>query len=257
MQDLKITGVQSNLKWQDKDHNLKHLRELLDQQSPETDVIVLPEMFSTAFSMDSASLAEPMDGPGVTWMQQLAYSYDCAICGSLIIKEDGQYYNRFIWVEPSGVLHTYDKHHLFSLLEEDHHYTAGKSHTIFEYKGWRIQPFICYDLRFPAWCRNVHEADLQIFVANWPERRSGHWSLLLQARAIENQCYVAGVNRIGLDKNEVNHTGDSAIYNAYGETLVSYRSEEKVFTVSLSAEHLQKCREKFPFLKDRDHIRIE
>lgn len=253
MQDLTITCVQTDLKWQDKAFNLAHIESLLLSARPESDLIVLPEMFSTGFSMESALLAEEMDGPTVRWMKDVAQEFGRAVCGSLIIRDGEKYYNRFIWIDDRQLC-TYDKRHLFSLLGEEKPYTAGDGHTAIEYRGWTIQPFICYDLRFPAWCRLIGNAGLQLYVANWPERRIAHWRTLLQARAIENQCYTAGVNRVGDDANGVHHTGDSAVYDPFGRQLALVQEEEKVFTVMLTAGTLQKCREKFPFLDDRDQF---
>ncbi|MCP4121081.1 MAG: amidohydrolase [Bacteroidetes bacterium] len=257
MQDLTITGVQCDLKWQDKEFNLAHISALLDE-SPlnQTDIIILPEMFTTGFSMESEFLAESMEGPSIKWMFALSQRKNAAVCGSVIIREDDNIYNRFIWVDPEGRLYQYDKHHLFSLLGEEKHYTPGTEHCLLEYKGWKIQPLICYDLRFPVWCRNFMEADLQIYVANWPERRSGHWKHLLKSRAIEGQCYVAGVNRFGKDSNDIHHTGDSGVYDYYGKEFVTIHGEEKVLTRALEMQGLRECRKKFPFLKDRDTFEI-
>jgi predicted amidohydrolase len=216
-------------------------------------MVILPEMFSTGFSMEPEKLAEDMDGPSVAWMQNMARKYQRAICGSLIISDTAGYYNRFLFTD-GKTIYQYDKRHLFSLLGEGDHYISGSRHTTFVFKGWTIQPFICYDLRFPAWCRTVNDAHLQVFVANWPERRIAHWKTLLEARAIENQCYVAGVNRIGYDNNRIYHTGDSGIYGPFGAEIASFRDEAAVFTRTLSAEVLIKCRGKFPFLEDKDNL---
>lgn len=256
MQDLIVKCVQTSLKWQDKEANIKHLEALLHSNQEAADLIVLPEMFTTGFSMDAERLAEPMDGPTVRWMYDQCHLYNAAICGSVIIREDGRYFNRFLWVDPDGRLYQYDKRHLFSLLDEQSHYTPGTEHALIEFKGWKIQPFVCYDLRFPVWCRNTMGADLQLFVANWPERRSEHWKALLRTRAIENQCYVAGVNRIGPDSNDVPHTGDSGVYDYYGRELVTVHNAEAVFLERLDMAGLLECRKKFPFLEDRDQFVI-
>lgn len=256
MQGLTLKCVQTNLFWQDIQSNLKQIEQLLNANKTPADIIILPEMFSTGFSMETKLLAETMKGPTIQWMYEKSHAYGSAICGSLIIEEDGQYFNRFIWVDPEGRLYQYDKRHLFTLLGEHDHFTAGNEHTLIEYKGWKIQPFICYDLRFPIWCRNTVEADLQLFVANWPERRSGHWKSLLEVRAIENQCYVAGVNRTGEDNNEVPHSGDSGIYDYYGRELVTLCHSNGVFTETLTMKGLMECRKKFPFLGDRDQFII-
>jgi predicted amidohydrolase len=258
MQDLTITCVQSDLKWQDKAFNLHHFEQMLQQADLKTDVIILPEMFSTGFSMEAELLAEKMDGPTIQWMKKLALQYGCAVCGSLIIRDDhnGKFYNRFIWVDENQIV-AYNKRHLFSLMNEGEHYTAGTSTISIEYRNWKIQPFVCYDLRFPAWCRNTVNADLQIYVANWPERRIAHWTALLKARAIENQCYVAGVNRVGTDINAINHTGESAIYDCFGTEIAAFTSVESVFTEKLSRATIKKCRDKFPFLNDKDNFTIQ
>ncbi len=256
MQNLKLTLIQLNLKWQDKDYNLNTIERLLNEHQEETDVIILPEMFTTGFSMESDLLAEAMSGKSVKWMKKKAIENQSAVCGSLIIEDNGKYVNRFIWVEPDGNLITYDKHHLFSLVEEHLHYTAGTEHTFINYKGWLIQPFICYDLRFPVWCRNTKKVDLQMFVANWPEKRSHHWTRLIETRSIENQCYVVGVNRIGKDKNEVSHSGDSSLYDYKGTCLHTVSNVEAIQTFSISKNDLEEHRKRYPFLKDQDNFEI-
>lgn len=256
MQNLTVTGIQCDLAWEDKARNLERIDRMLEASAPGSDLVVLPEMFTTAFSMEPARLAETMDGPAIKWMFAQCQRYGIALCGSLIIEEDGHYFNRFIWVDADGRLYQYDKRHLFSLLGEEKPYTPGREHCLLEYRGWKIQPFICYDLRFPVWCRNALEADLQLYVANWPERRSEHWKHLLKARAIENQCYTLGVNRVGKDANGINHTGDSGAYDFYGRELATVHGEERAFTVTLNLDGVVECREKFPFLKDRDRFDI-
>ncbi|MFD2146653.1 nitrilase-related carbon-nitrogen hydrolase [Mucilaginibacter antarcticus] len=213
-----------------------------------TDLIVLPEMFNTGFTMNAAELAEPMGGKTMQWMHQIAVKYECVVTGSLIIVEDGKFYNRLIWMRPDGKSNHYDKKHLFAMGEEDHTYTAGKDKLIVELKGWKICPVICYDLRFPVWLRNVKEAyDLMLIVANWPERRALHWRTLIPARAVENQCYVIGVNRVGHDGNEVYHSGDSTCIDPNGNVVYYKRDEEDVYTFSISAHELVKARRAMPF----------
>lgn len=262
MQDLNVTIIQSDLKWQDVEFNLAYFESEIKGINSPTDVVVLPEMFSTGFSMNAEEYAETKTGKTVQWMLNLSKEKNTAICGSLIINESEEnkepnYVNQFVWVEPDGKILRYNKHHLFNLIEENKHYQQGNEHLIIDYKGWRIQPFICYDLRFPAWCRNQYDAYLQIFVANWPAKRSEHWKALLRARAIENQCYVIGVNRVGEDNNEVYHSGDSGIYTFAGETLISISDEAKTHTEKLSLVGLKDHRERYPFLADRDTIRFE
>ncbi len=262
MQDLKVTIIQSDLKWQDKAVNLANFERDIIALKEHTDIVVLPEMFSTGFSMNPEQFAEPKNGETVTWMLRLAKEKNTAICGSLMINESEEnttssYVNQFVWVEPNGTIKRYNKHHLFNLIEENKHYQQGNEHLLIDYKGWKIQPFVCYDLRFPAWCRNQFEADIQLFVANWPAKRSEHWKTLLKARAIENQCFVVAVNRIGNDNNKVYHSGDSGIYNFAGEAIISIADESKVYTTTLSLETLKNYRKRYPFLADRDKIRFE
>ena len=204
MQNLRITLVQTSLYWEDRQRNLNHLEGLIGGLRSKTDIIVLPEMFSSGFSMDTTSECDTMEGESIKWMQNLAQSLDLVICGSLKIKEEGKFYNRFIWMQPDATLKHYDKRHLFSFAGEDRHFTKGKDKVIIEYKGWKILPLICYDLRFPVWSKNrlingKAEYDLLLYTANWPEARSVAWRSLLLSRAIENQVFVAGVNRIGED----------------------------------------------------------
>jgi predicted amidohydrolase len=215
------------------------------------DLILLPVMFNTAFCVDDPSLAEDADGETLQWMQSLAKQKNAAVCGSLLYKEKGSVYNRFIFVAPEGILGRYSKHHLFSLVDENKYLSKGNEKTIIPYKGWKIQPFICYDLRFPTWCDNSSEADLQLFVANWPQKRIHHWSILLQARAIENQCYVAGVNRVGNDIHGNEHNGRSSVFDATGAALCRMDGIG-VEVVTLRRETLDAHRKKYPFRKDRD-----
>ena len=260
MQDLKITLIQSDLKWQDKTYNLAHFEEAIDSIVGETDIIILPEMFSTGFSMKPEKLAEDLDGKSVAWMKQMAQKSGAVVCGSLIIHGNPNlpypYVNKFIWAEPEGQLKTYDKHHLFGLVNEFENYQQGNEHLIIQYKDWIIQPFVCYDLRFPAWCRNKRNVDLQIYVANWPEKRSDHWKTLLKARAIENVCYVAGVNRIGNDNNDIYHSGDSSVFDYAGKELYSVKHDHKIHTVTISKFDLNKFRNHFPFLDDADQFKF-
>lgn len=260
MQDLTLTLIQADLKWQDKQHNLDYFENAIESIE-QTDLIILPEMFTTGFSMKPDLLAESIDGPSVQWMQKMAAAKNAAVCGSLIINGDVSkphpFVNKFVWANPDGSLQTYNKHHLFGLVNEFENYQAGNEHLIIDYKGWRIQPFICYDLRFPAWCRNKNEVELQIYVANWPEKRSDHWYSLLKARAIENVCFVAGVNRIGNDNNEVYHSGDTSLFDYAGKTIFTSKHEACAETISIRKFDLEKFRKHFPFLRDADKFEIQ
>jgi predicted amidohydrolase len=234
---------------------------------PRTEVVVLPEMFSTGFSMKPELLAEKMDGPTVDWMKRVAAEKRAVITGSIMIEENGHYYNRLIWMLPTGQFGYYDKRHLFAYAGEHQHYTAGTRRLIAQVKGWKLNLQVCYDLRFPVWARQKNEPvddglglvekplpeyDVLIYVANWPERRNHAWKTLLQARAIENQCYVVGVNRVGRDGNDIYHSGDSMVVDAMGEVMFTNADEELIHTITLEKEPLEKIREKLPFLEDRD-----
>ncbi|HEX4877200.1 MAG TPA: amidohydrolase [Chitinophagaceae bacterium] len=261
MSQLLITVIQTNLHWEDKTANLQMLEEKINRIKEKTEVVVLPEMFSTGFSMKPEQLAESMDGETVQWMKKVAAEKKIILTGSVIIKENENYYNRLIWMLPNGQYGVYDKRHRFAFAAEDKHYTAGSKRLIASVKGWKINLQVCYDLRFPVWARQQSEPeapeyDVLIYVANWPERRSLAWKTLLQARAIENQCYVIGVNRVGNDGNNIYHSGDSMIIDPMGEILYHKKDEEDVFTVSLDKDHLQSVREKLPFLKDADRFMI-
>ena len=257
MEKLRIGIVQTNLFWENPEKNKLELEKKIAHHPEAADVFILPEMFSTGFSMEPEKLAENMDGSTITWMKNLASTKDSVICGSIIIKEREAYFNRFVWVEPNGKLTYYDKRHAFSLAGEQHHYQTGQKQVMIDYKGWKIAPFICYDLRFPVWIRNTQQYDLAIFVANWPEKRSYHWKQLLIARAIENQCFVAGVNRVGEDKNGFSHSGDSVVLNALGETLSHVPPhEEMIEVVELQKEDLSSTRRKLNFLADQDQFKL-
>lgn len=256
---LKITIIQSDLFWEDKSGNLDAFTKKLSLIR-NTDLIILPEMFSTGFSMRSKELAENMNGPVVAWMKLHAKEKNAVITGSFICEEEGKCYNRLVWMRPDGTCAAYDKRHLFRMGKEQEHYSCGGERIIVEYKGWRINPLICYDLRFPVWCRQPKDEkpfDLQLYVANWPERRSFAWKSLLTARAIENQCYVAGVNRVGKDGYDIIHSGDSGVYDFSGEKITSIMpGTEADETIILSLGSLQEFREKFPAALDADQYRI-
>ncbi|CAN5426619.1 amidohydrolase [soil metagenome] len=257
MQDLNITLIQTPLQWEDATANRERIGQQLARiQRGSTDMVVLPEMFSTGFSMKPEQLAETMDGPTVKWMGEQAAALSAVVTGSLIIKDGNKYYNRLIWMRPDGSCGQYDKRHLFSYAGEDKHYTAGKERLVVELKGWRVCPLVCYDLRFPVWSRNRKDYDLLLYVANWPERRSYMWKQLLIARAIENQAYVVGLNRVGDDGNGISHSGDSAIIDPLGEVQVSQAHQPATITRDISAAHLLEVREKFRFLDDADGFEV-
>jgi omega-amidase len=263
---LRITTVQADLIWQNKAENLQKFDKILNEMKSrtpsglrgslrgQTDVIVLPEMFTTGFSMSPAALAEPMTGETVAFLREKSRELDAAITGSFICEENGNYHNRLVWMQPDGQFWTYDKHHLFSLANEQDYYTAGAKMLQVEWRGWTIRPMICYDLRFPVWSRNVapNFYDVAIYVANWPERRRHPWQSLLVARAIENQAFVVGVNRVGVDGNGVSHSGDSTIVDFAGERLFQRSYTEGVETTTLLKEDLINFRKKFTFLADQD-----
>ncbi|MBP9190443.1 MAG: amidohydrolase [Chitinophagales bacterium] len=255
MQDLKITIIQSDLAWEDKVRNTALFSKLIET-SGYTDIVILPEMFSTGFSMQASKLAEKMDGPTIEWMKATAAEMNIIITGSFIIEENENYYNRLIWMRPDGTYDFYNKRHLFSLAGENEIYTQGTERIIVEHKGWKICPLICYDLRFPVWSRNQDNYDLLLYVASWPERRMNAWTKLLTARAIENQCYVAGVNRIGSDGNNIYHSGNSLLIDPLGKTLWEMIHDRAVYTATLSSDFLHEVREKLPFLNDRDTFHI-
>lgn len=262
MQDLRITLVQADQFWEDKKANLKHYDALLQSVS-ETDLILLPEMFQTGFSMNAAALAEQMDNSlSIDWLKSQAAEKKVAFYTSLIIEENGNYYNRGVFVEPTGKISTYDKRKLFGMADESIYFQAGSKETIVEYLGWKINLQICYDLRFPENVRNGEingEAayDLLLYVANWPERRIHHWSVLLPARAVENQCYVAGLNRIGKDGSKHNYNGQSKLINILGEEISNLSELECVNTISISYSEMKQLREKLPFLKDSNYRSLD
>jgi len=286
--DLKVTIIQSDLHWENIDQNLNMFSEKIDAISESTDIIVLPEMFNTGFSMNSEKLAETMDGKTVDWMKEIAKRSNAVVVGSLIVKtcplsgaEEQKFYNRLVWAQPDGDLYTYDKRHLFRMGDEHLSFSTGKERLIVTYKGWRFCPMICYDLRFPVWSRNKQLSvdscqlsgskqqttnnkqqnsnvfDILIYVANWPEARKQPWSKLLEARAIENQCYVIGANRIGVDGNGIPCSGNSVVIDPKGETLSNIpENENYTETLTLSLDELNAFREAFPVTKDGDEFEI-
>lgn len=253
---LRLTLVQPDIVWEDSAANLLHYTRLVQQL--QTDVLVLPEMFNTGFTMRAAAVAQPMNGPAVSWLLQTAKQLQCAVTGSVVIEENGRYYNRMVWAEPNGTMHTYNKRHLFRMGGEEKVYTPGNSPTVVNYRGWRIMLQVCYDLRFPVWSRNSRQNPyhLLLYVANWPEVRNYPWRQLLIARAIENQCYVAGVNRIGYDGNKVYHSGNSLLLNYRGEELWTQAHLPAVATFGISKKPLLQYREQFPAWMDADDFRV-
>jgi omega-amidase len=258
MQDIKVAIVQANQVWENKNANLKHFKNLLESVNKnQVDLIVLPEMFHTGFSMSSKTLAEEMESSlGLNWLSNIAFKKNAAVYTSLIIKEEDSFFNRGVFIYPDGKITSYDKRKLFTLANEDKHYTAGNKNVIIDFKGWNIQLQICYDLRFPEISRNhiVNHGnplyDVLIYVANWPEKRKHHWKSLLLARAIENQCYVIGVNRVGTDGNGLNYAGDSCCIDPLGEETCCNSNEEQLLFVTISQENLSQVRRALPFLKD-------
>ena len=247
---LNVIAIQYAIAWENAAENRSFLTEVITKAAP-ANLYVLPETFTTGFSIKK-EVAETMDGPTVVWMQQMAHENDAAIMGSLIIEEDGNTYNRMVLVTPDKKIQTYDKLHLFNYGEEGKCFTPGKTSVIFEYLGWKIKPIICYDLRFPVAIRNVENYDLLICVANWPKTRVDAWDTLLKARAIENQCYVLGVNRIGRDGNGLEYPGHSNGYDPLGKTLGKFNNVQTSFNYKLDKSEIYSIRENFPFLKDRD-----
>lgn len=266
MSSLTFSLIQTALHWENKEANLQMLEQKIASIREKTQVVVLPEMFSTGFSMKPQQFAETMDGPTVQWMKRVAAAKRIALTGSIIIEEDGQYFNRLIWMLPNGKCGIYNKRHLFAFAGEDQHYTPGTQRFIASANGWKINLMVCYDLRFPVWSRqsplqkegdeSTPEYDILVYVANWPERRNHAWKTLLQARSIENQCYVIGVNRTGNDGNNIYHSGDSMVVNAVGEVLYHKAHDEDIFTITLEKDSLLQVREKMPFLKDADSFLI-
>lgn len=255
--DLSICLLQCDLHWQDSRKNRIQIQEYLKQVNG-ADIIVLPEMFNTGFSVRAIHLSETMEGETLAWMKSISRKKNAVLCGSIMVKDGDAVYNRFLWAEPTGRVLHYDKRHLFNLIGEGEYFTAGTERLIVDYQGWKICPLICYDLRFPVFSRNDVDYDLLLYVANWPEKRIAAWDVLLKARAIENQAYVVGLNRVGLDGNDINYTGHSQVVDAEG-SLISMTPENEIGLVelTLSKEHLYSIREKLPFLKDRDAFEMQ
>ncbi|MBG8555217.1 amidohydrolase [Hymenobacter guriensis] len=254
MSDLTVSFVQAALQWHQPEANRAELTRLLSQLSFSSDIIVLPEMFSTGFSMEAEALAEPVEGPSLAWMREVAARHDSVVTGSLMVRDDGRFYNRLFWVRPDGTYSHYDKHHLFTFAREQDTYTPGTALLLEEWRGWRIRPLICYDLRFPVWSRNSAEQpyDLLIYMANWPAIRRTAWMTLLRARAIENLAYTLGVNCVGMDSQGQHYAGDSALLDMKGEYLVEVGNHETSITRTLRRNELDAYRRRFPALQDAD-----
>jgi len=258
MQDLKIALTQFDIVWQNPEANRKLLEAIITSINSNVDLIILPEMFTTGFTMDTVEHAEPLEGDTIMWMRKMAKSANAVITGSIIIIEGEHYYNRLLWVTPKGESSYYDKRHLFRMADEHAHFSAGKNQPVFELKGWRIKPQICYDLRFPVWSRNTQlEYDLIFYVANWPKARINAWDTLLKARAIENLSYSIGVNRVGIDGAGKTYNGHTACYNYKGDLLGNMVKNEVIVYINLLKEDLDNYRKSFPAHLDSDTFIID
>ena len=256
--ELNIVAIQAKLTWEDQAANLMFFEHKIAQLDSDTDLIVLPEMFSTGFTMQPASIAQTMKGSAVLWMIATARVNNIAIVGSIVVQENHQYFNRAIFVHPNGLIETYDKRHLFSLAGEDILYTPGSTRLIVHFKGWRICPLICYDLRFPVWSRNTNNYDLLLFMANWPIARIDAWDTLLKARAIENMSYCIGVNRIGEDANGYQYNGHTTAYDFLGEEIArTTEGKEDLLQCVISKKLQEETRKKLSFLNDKDSFKIQ
>jgi len=255
---LQVALIQPILVWEHPEQNRLNFSKQIENLPQIVDLVVLPEMFTTGFTMNASEVAETMDGDTVKWMVALAKKQKLAITGSVVIKENGNFYNRLLFVYPDGTFKTYDKRHTFTLAGEHNTYTAGSHKLIVDYKGWKLCPLVCYDLRFPVWARNVEDYDVLIYVANWPKVRMTAWDALLKARAIENMCYCIGVNRVGLDGNNHEYSGHSVAYDVLGNRLDSIpQGKEAVEVVCLKKDELETYRSKLNFLSDRDSFSLE
>lgn len=254
---MKIALIQSSLFWENPKANRNHFEVKINALTENVDLIVLPEMFSTGFTMNPSAVFETMQDETVLWMQSLAKAKKTAITGSLVIKEDDNFYNRLVFVFPSGELQFYDKRHSFTLAGEDKVYTAGEEKLIIEYLGWKICPQVCYDLRFPVFARNTEDYDVLLYVANWPKSRIQAWDILLKARSVENMCYTVGVNRVGFDNNNFEHNGHSQVVDYMGNYILEPQKAEDVFIVELNKEKLLEARKKLGFLNDRDSFELQ
>jgi len=255
--ELKVVGIQADLIWENPAANRKQFSKIIYNLESDVDLIVLPEMFTSGFTMNPKNVAEKMEGDSISWMIQIVGERNVAIIGSLVIKEGNNYFNRLVFVHPSGKIETYDKRHLFTLAGEHKQYTAGSKKLIVDYKGWKICPLVCYDLRFPVWTRNQENYDLFIFIANWPEKRINAWDILLKARAIENMSYVVGVNRVGIDENKHKYSGNSVVIDSLGNEIASLKLNEiGIITTTLNKDNQDKIRKNLGFLDDGDAFEI-
>jgi len=255
---LNISVFQFDIIWENPVANRAKIDDWLEKISRKSDVIFLPEMFTTGFSMNVAELAESMDGETIRWMKQSSADHHCALSGSLIIREGDRFFNRLLFVQPSGEIQFYDKRHLFTMANEESHFQRGNERLIVDYKGWRICPLICYDLRFPVWARNRNEYDILVYSANWPQARNEVWNTLLKARAIENQSYVVGANRVGVDGSLISYMGNSQLIDPKGHILASIGDHHKgVVSAGFSYTELMQFRNTFPVLNDADHFTIQ
>ncbi len=253
---LEIVLVQFDIEWEAPQKNQQTIEAYL-KAVDSADIIVLPEMFSTGFIQNPKQFAETMLGNTIQWMKSLANEKQAVVCGSLVIEEKGSYYNRFLFVKPDQSVEYYDKKHLFSFGGEGKNFSAGSEQKLFNYSGWKIAPFICYDLRFPVWSRNAQDYDLAIYVANWPKPRAIAWETLLRARSIENQTYVIGVNRVGVDVNKFEYIGGSNVYDPLGKQLLEATETVQIFRTTIDKNHLMEIRTQVPFLRDRDNFEFK
>lgn len=253
---MKIALIQTTLAWENPAQNILNLTQKINTITENIDLIVLPEMFTSGFTMHPKNVAQTMDGEALSWLKKTAQEKNCALTGSLVIEENKQYFNRLVFVFPNGEVQYYDKKHLFTLAGEDQAYTAGTQKLIVEYKGFKICPLICYDLRFPVFARNVETYDLLIYVANWPRPRINAWDILLKARAVENMSFVVGVNRVGTDHNNLEYVGHSQAIDFLGNYIQEPQETEGVFIVELDKNQLIETRKKLAFLDDRDAFNI-
>ncbi len=255
---LKIALIQSDLVWENPEQNRINFKHKIDSIKEPVDLILLPELFPTGFTMKPEKVAETMDGETIQWMSKIASEKHSAITGSVIIKDDNKFYNRLIFVQPSGKIDIYDKRHTFTFAGEDKVFSSGTKKLIVDYKGWKICPLVCYDLRFPVWSRNVEDYDILLYPANWPKPRMVAWNALLKARAIENMCYCIGVNRIGVDFLENEYSGHSGVFDVLGEKISNIKPDkEQTEVVVLDKNHIKSNREKFQFLNDRDSFTLK
>jgi len=252
---MNVTILQTDIKWNDVIYNRNRIENnLIDLK--DSDLVILPEMFTTGFNMNPSESFETMEGDTVNWMKKISNDNGFAICGSIIIKENNKFYNRFLWVEPNGTVKSYDKRHLFSYLGENVNYVKGNKKVIIEYKGFKFLPLICYDLRFPVFSRNSENYDVLIYIANWPSKRIDSWGNLLTGRAIENQSYVFGVNRVGEDENGLTYNGMSQIIDPNGNKIITMLHNEDKYTYTIEKDHISQIRSEFPFLRDKDYYQL-